>query len=301
MPSTEDVQTTVLSQSAGDTLGYGLESPSTVDVCDACFGGEKADLGTLSSGTELVFSLDDVSAGITYLSSDPNHASVTQDAPDQWSIRWDDAGLDKDFNDLITQVHAGPPTATSQTELVPDEGLNQSPGSASDLSISVTSPNDIPTGSVSLTVNGAAAGTQDIDGDGNTDFSITLPKGVDTVIATYNGDTTDSPSVDGATINVNKFQTSFSSIKVSPKNPTTTKPVKFKVVVASSGSKVPTGSVQFNDYTTNQLFGTATLTDGKATFSHTYSTSGEHEVVVTYPGKAGKFGPTAQPVSVSVN
>ena len=149
----------------------------------SCGGGENADLGTIPSGTQLVFSLTDVSAGITYLSSDPNHASVTQDAPDQWSIRWDDAGLDKDFNDLITQVHAGPPTATSQTELVPFAGLNQSPGGATDLGITVTSPSDTPTGSVSLTVNGASAGTQDLDESGYTDFSVALPKGVDTVIA----------------------------------------------------------------------------------------------------------------------
>ena len=107
--------------------------------------------------------------------------------------------------------------------------------------------------------------------------------------------------MDGATINVNKFQTSFSSIKISPKSPTTTKPVKFKVVVASSGSKLPTGSVQLNDYFTNQLLGTATLVDGKATLSHTYSVSGSYEVVVTYPGKAGKFGPTAEAVSFSVS
>lgn len=301
VPATEDVQTTVLSQSAGDTLGYGLESPSTVDVCDACYGGENADLGTFSSGTGLVFSLTDVSAGVTYLSSDPNHASVTQVASDQWSIRWDDAGLDKDFNDLITQVHAGPPTATSQTELIPAEGLNQSPGGATDLDITVTSPNDTPTGTASLSVNGASVGTQDLDESGFTDFSVALPKGVDTVIATYGGDATDSASVDGATINVNKFSTSINSVKISPKNPTTTKPVKFKVVVGSSGSKVPTGSVQFNDYSTNQLLGTATLTDGKATFSHTYSASGSYEVVVTYPGKAGKFGPSATTVGLNVN
>jgi hypothetical protein len=301
VPSTEDVQTTVLSQSAGDSLGYGLESPSTVDVCDVCNGGESADLGTLASGTQLVFSLTDVSAGVTYLSSDPNHASVTQVAPDLWSIRWDDAGLDKDFNDLITQVHAGPVTATSQTELVPFAGLNQSPGNTTDLSVQVTSPNDTPTGSASLSVNGSVVGTQSLDDSGYTDFSVVLPKGVDAVIATYGGDATDSQSADGATINVNKFQTSIGSIKVSPKNPTTTKPVKFKVTVLSSGSKVPTGLVQFNDYTTNQLLGTATLTDGKATFSHTYSTSGSYSIVVTYPGKAGKFGPSATTTSVTVN
>lgn len=114
LPVSATVSTAVTSKSALNSLGYGLQSPSSIGVCTNCVGGEQAALGKFASGTQLVFHMTDNTCAKTFVSTDSTHARVAAISGSQWTIGWDDAGAgcgapDGDFNDLITSVTlAGP-------------------------------------------------------------------------------------------------------------------------------------------------------------------------------------------------
>ena len=62
----------VQSKSAFNILGIAVTSPTIAPVCADCRGGETAQLGPYSRGTEIVLRLEDGQK--TFLSSDPLHA-----------------------------------------------------------------------------------------------------------------------------------------------------------------------------------------------------------------------------------
>ena len=66
----------VQSKSALNTLGIDVASPAVVPVCSNCLGGEGAQLGAMSMGTEVVVRLND--GENHYLSTDPLHAKIDQ-------------------------------------------------------------------------------------------------------------------------------------------------------------------------------------------------------------------------------
>lgn len=106
LPASGAVVTSVSSKSAAHTLEYGLQTPTRLTVCTDCVGGETGSLGSFASDTELVFYLTDRTAGATFVNTDPAHARVDQTGS-TWTIFWDDAQGDGDFNDLITTVSLG--------------------------------------------------------------------------------------------------------------------------------------------------------------------------------------------------
>jgi hypothetical protein len=126
-PGTWDVTATVVSKDAANLLEFGLSSPQDVQVCPQgaapdCAPGDEETIEDLSG--ELVFYLTDVTCSfesdVTFLSTDPESAEITQTDDTHWTIGWDDAGTcasrDGDFDDLIVSVIAhGPPTDHAQT------------------------------------------------------------------------------------------------------------------------------------------------------------------------------------------
>lgn len=91
----------VQSKSAVNVLGLAVTSPAIAGVCSDCRGGETAQLGPYSRGTEIVLRLEDGEK--TFLSSDPAHARIDQSGG-TWRIGWDDAVGDGDFEDLVVTV-----------------------------------------------------------------------------------------------------------------------------------------------------------------------------------------------------
>ena len=68
----------------------------------------------MASGSAVTFTLQDVTCGVSYLSTDPNHAHIGQLSNEEWFIEWDDnsescnpANRDYDYNDLITVIGQG--------------------------------------------------------------------------------------------------------------------------------------------------------------------------------------------------
>jgi hypothetical protein len=91
----------VQSKSALNHLGIAVASPAVVPVCTDCLGGEGAQLGAMSAGTEVVVRLTD--GQNTYLSTDPLHAKIDQSGG-TWRIGFDDSLGDGDFQDLVVTV-----------------------------------------------------------------------------------------------------------------------------------------------------------------------------------------------------
>jgi CHAP domain len=91
------------------TGDFGLETPDHELLFHdylAVAPGASADVGSYSTGTELVFffapQANDGICGGSFLSTDPTRAQVTADATG-WTIGWEDSNL-TDFNDLVVHV-----------------------------------------------------------------------------------------------------------------------------------------------------------------------------------------------------
>jgi hypothetical protein len=108
LPVTADVTTTVHSKDASDRLAYGLKKPTRLVVCRDCQPGDSRDLGRFDEGEVLVFCLSDRTQHQSFSSNDPAHARVVHTARYRWTINWDDAGGDGDYNDLVTYVKISP-------------------------------------------------------------------------------------------------------------------------------------------------------------------------------------------------
>ncbi len=104
LPVLGDIALTVDSRNAGDALAFGMSSPEHRLMCKTCTPGMQRDFGVFDVGSTLVFYMRDRTHGTTYLSTDPNHARVRAVSPVKWTIHWDDAGGDGDFNDLVTSI-----------------------------------------------------------------------------------------------------------------------------------------------------------------------------------------------------
>jgi hypothetical protein len=108
LPFDAVVTTTVHSKDADDRLAYGLKKPTRVVVCRDCEAGDSRELGSFQDGQTLVLCMSDRTQGQAFSSNDPAHARVVRTTRYKWTIEWDDAGGDGDYNDLITYVKLSP-------------------------------------------------------------------------------------------------------------------------------------------------------------------------------------------------
>ncbi|RXH55936.1 EF hand domain/PKD domain protein [Granulicella sibirica] len=85
-------------------------------------------------------------------------------------------------------------------------------------------------------------------------------------------------------------------------NPTTYgEPVTLKATVSDTSGKPLSGTVTFADQTTGTSLGQATLTAGSASITYSLPSTGEHEIVVTYPGDTMHLASTGGPIALTVN
>ncbi|MDA0139555.1 putative metal-binding motif-containing protein [Solirubrobacter deserti] len=133
----------VQSKSALNVLGMAVASPSPVDLCADCRGGETVQLGAMSAGTEIVLRLTDGEK--TFLSVDPTHARIEQTGG-TWRIGWDDSLGDGDFQDLVVTIAVptlpppvdrdadgvSPPTDCNDTNSAVRPGAPEVPGNELD-------------------------------------------------------------------------------------------------------------------------------------------------------------------------
>ena len=151
----------------------------------------------------------------------------------------------------------------------------------------------MPTGGiVDFINNGTSLGTVEVI-NGSASLPVSFPQGSDHIIAVYDGTTNFYGSSSGTNelvVNVNPVTPTLSMTS----NKLLGQPDVLTVTVSGYGT--PTGTLSFTDGTTP--LGSATLSGGTAVFSWTPTTSGTHNITVSYSGDTDNSPASlTQPVS----
>jgi len=170
-----------------------------------------------------------------------------------------------------------------------------------------------PTGTVTLTDNGAPVGSGgagpgifNMNSAGYTRFlSPMLTGGTHNLAASYSGDSSYNSSTSGPTSFTVTPVPTQTQLGFVPSNIVFGPPFELGATISYTvgpNSLAPTGSVTFYDGNT-PLTGTVSITPGQGSFSATiittFSSEGQHSVTVTYAGDTNYAGSTSPPVTVS--
>ncbi len=178
-------------------------------------------------------------------------------------------------------------------------------GQSGSVTVTATGPyNTIaaPTGTISYSILNASAtvvasGTLALT-TGSTSSAATIPipgtlaRGSYTISVTYSGDGSYAVTSTATTIQLSVGQITASSVSlVSSANPVlVTNAVTFTATVASAAG-TPTGSVSFVDGTT--LLGTATLSNGLASYTTSSLAAATHSITAVYSGSSSSLAATS--------
>ena len=166
-------------------------------------------------------------------------------------------------------------------------------GNAVNFTVSVQGNGGIPTGAVTLLVDGSATGTASLSNGSAKLADAALGVGSHQVTATYAGDANDgsSTTVQAYMQTVQKAAVSLALTSSSPSNTVVSgTSVTFTAgLQAASGLPVPTGTVQFLDNGTT--LGTSTINpNGMASYSTAALPPGSHTIMAVYGGDANYTG-----------
>ena len=148
-----------------------------------------------------------------------------------------------------------------------------------------------PTGTLTFSDQGGTIGVSTLNGSGVATFSsATIAAGVETITATYSGNTNFAISNDAGSATplketINQSSTTTSDVTSSVASPPYGQTVTFSATVSAvaPGAGVPTGTVNFLENTTTLGTGTVGGT-GVATFSIASLTAGTHVITASYGG-----------------
>jgi uncharacterized protein YjiK len=166
-------------------------------------------------------------------------------------------------------------------------------GSPATITVSVTDPTGsfTPSGAVDVTVDGAPAGTHNLDGSGTATFSVSgLAAGSHAVSATYAGDARYTGYSSICTLNVS--QASSTTNLSSDTNPSIVGDSVTLTATVTDADAVATGDVEFFDG--GASIGSATLDgSGQATLTTSTLAVGSHAITATYSGDDNNTGSTS--------
>jgi LPXTG-site transpeptidase (sortase) family protein len=150
----------------------------------------------------------------------------------------------------------------------------------------VTSTVGTPTGTVTFFDGANALSTVPLAGGTASLTTSTLPTGLHTITAVYNGDVnflsgTSAPYIQGV------GQTVTSTTVTSNNNPSVPGQAVTFTAIVSAATGVPTGTVTFLDGATT--LGTGTLAGGVTTFTTSVLISGSHNITASYSGDPDYF------------
>ncbi len=165
----------------------------------------------------------------------------------------------------------------------------------------------VPTGTVTFTdASSTNLGSAKLAADGTASIAATLKPGPHAIAAAYGGDSNDASSSSAALpLEVNLATTSV-AVTSSGSPATVLAPITFTAVVTGNGG-TPTGSVVFS--VDGATANTATLDGtGKASFSNSSLTVGNHTITAAYSGDASnnagtsnQFAQAVQPISTATS
>jgi len=160
--------------------------------------------------------------------------------------------------------------------------------------INVTQGVATPTGTVTFTSGGVALGSQPVTA-GSATISPVFAPGVQSIVATYSGDTDSSGAV-SAPLSLQVLIATTTAAVTSSANPAIVlSPIVFSAKVVGNGG-IPSGTVTFS--ADGASFGNATLdATGSATLSDANLSVGNHSITVSYSGDGNDAPATSAAIS----
>ena len=182
-------------------------------------------------------------------------------------------------------VNAAPPATTSTT--VSGTPNPSTVGQTVTFTATVTTGSGIPTGSVDFTEGATNFGTATLNGSGQASVQVSsLALGTHTITATFiaNASFATSSNTTPQLVNAAPPATTSTTVSGTPNPSTVGQTVTFTATV-TTGSGIPTGSVDFTEGATN--FGTATLNgSGQASVQVSSLALGTHTITATFIANA---------------
>jgi hypothetical protein len=188
-----------------------------------------------------------------------------------------------DFNSSITVTAAPSPSAYGQAVMLTATVTSTAPGG--------------PTGMVTFKSGTSLLGTAELNSGTASLSTKKLVAGVDTITASYNGDTRSAKSAEAMTDTVHQA-TSVAAL-ASSLNPSPAGRIVRLTATVNSPTTVVTGSVTFMDGA--NVLATVSLAGGKATYGLASLSPGTHKVTVVYHGTANIAGCTSPQLVETVN
>jgi hypothetical protein len=265
---------------------------------------------TIPTGT-VTYTMDGATVGSTsLLSGTTAYLTITVPTTGLHALAASYSG-DSNYNSSISPSVSFTVAKTTTTTVVTPSTTTPALGSTLPVSVSITPAtvgSTLPSGTVTFTLDGAAAGTVAVQVGSPSTASITLSAlspGTHTLTATYSGDTYYATSIGTAsTITVPKSPTTLLV------TPATTAPAGGTALVVTAtltatipGSSLPTGTVIFTLDGTS--VGTSAIVSGSPstatiTMASTAVIPGTHVLAATYSGDSYYGASTAPPVTMNV-
>jgi subtilase family serine protease len=265
---------------------------------------------TIPTGT-VTFTMDGSTVGSTSLVSGTSAYQTITVPPTGLHVLAASYSGDSNYNSSISPSVTFTVAKTATTTVVTPSTTTPALGSTLPVSVSITPAavgSTLPSGTVTFTLDGAAAGTVAVQVGSPSTANITLAAltpGTHTLTATYSGDTYYATSTGAAaTITVPKSPTTLLV------TPATTAPAGGTALVVTAtltattpGSSLPTGTVIFTLDGTS--VGTSAIVSGSpstatVTLASTAVIPGVHVLAATYSGDSYYGASTAPPVTMNV-
>ena len=148
------------------------------------------------------------------------------------------------------------------------------------VTLMVTSPSGTPTGNVSLSVDGAPATSQPLNGSAQATFTIASPgAGPDSLSASYSGNFNPSNATGSLNVNLSPTATSITSALTSATVTGQGYSVGVHVAAVAPGAGTPTGTVTVNDGSASCV---ALLSGGSGSCTLTSMTAGMKTITAIY-------------------
>ncbi len=211
-----------------------------------------------------------------------------------------DSGFVSSTSSALTQTINQAPTVTTVNSSLNPSGSGQ----AVQFTVIVTSSTGlVPTGNVTLSIDGSAFGSPTaLNANGVATFTTSgLAVGSHSVLAGYPSGAMFIGSTSTGLTQMVAPNTTTTSLNSALNPSSSTQSVQFTASVTSSGGGIPTGTVNFLD--NNVLIGSGTLSNGVATFRTSTLSVATHPITAQYVGNASfgssTSGTLVQTVTVS--
>jgi hypothetical protein len=236
--------------------------------------------------------------------------SVTYGSGGEWAHSVAIADLNGDGRPDLIVANSGDGNVNGSVGVLLNNGnINQSPttttlasslnpsvyGQGVSFAAHVTSSSGTPTGTVVILDGPTAVGSGTLTSGSMSVTVSSLPVGVDSITAAYQGSAGFDPSTSTPLVQTVKAATTVTALASSLNPASTSLPVTLTATVASQFGGAATGSVAF--YSGSQSLGSGSLSGNQATLTTTFTSAGTYSISAKFNGDGNNSGSTSPVLS----